>query len=361
MEVPLCTICADVRITANQLTLGRLLLLPVPVLLIHVGLVGGGGRGWLLAALGVCVVLGLTDAWDGMLARRYGSTPLGALLDPVADKVFLVATFGVLAQHGIIPLAPVAALFVRELAVTRLRSIALEERFSLPTSGVAKLKTTAQMAGSGYLLLIWMFPERRTILPILFAVAAGACLVPVLAYARGRTPGWRAWWGMGLLGLVAGWRALASASSTMVMILSIALFFTVVSGVEYAWKMRRVLAQRFRRSPVELLRLVALSLVLPLLWLPALKDGTGGHPYLVLGMLAAELAIGGLDNSLAQAGYSRAAGWDLCRTGIQAVCGLLLSVPMGWIALAVTLADLIQRSIRHIGVFRGVGGFAAAT
>src|SRR5678815_3349128 len=177
----------DVRITANQLTLGRLLLLPLPVYLIHVGMLRGGGFPWLVAALLVFLVLGLTDAWDGMLARRYGSTPLGSLLDTVADKIFLVGTYGVLAQHGIVPLAPVAALFVRELAVTRLRGIALEEKFSLPTSRIAKLKTTAQMAGSGFLLLIWILPEERAILPLLFAIAGGAALGPAGASLRGRT------------------------------------------------------------------------------------------------------------------------------------------------------------------------------
>ncbi|HET9300740.1 MAG TPA: CDP-alcohol phosphatidyltransferase family protein [Candidatus Polarisedimenticolaceae bacterium] len=349
------------RITANQLTLGRLLLLPLPVYLIHVGMLRGGGFPWLVAALLVFLVLGLTDAWDGMLARRYGSTPLGSLLDTVADKIFLVGTYGVLAQHGIVPLAPVAALFVRELAVTRLRGIALEEKFSLPTSRIAKLKTTAQMAGSGYLMLIWILPHERTILPLLFALAAGAAMVPVLAYLRGRTPGWRAWWGVGLISLVAVWRTVFSAASTKVMLLTVALLFTVLSGVEYAWQMRRVLIARFARAPVELVRLAALSLVIPLLWLPALNDGTAGHPYVVLGLLAAELAIGGLDNSLAQTGRIRGPVWDLVRTGIQAACGLLLSVPMAWLGLAVTVADLVQRSIRHAGVFRGVGSFAPAT
>jgi hypothetical protein len=132
----------------------------------------------------------------------------------------------------------------------------------------------------------------------------------------------------------------------------------VLSGVEYAWQMRRVLAARFSRSPLELLRLAALSLVIPLLWLPALNDGAAGHPYVVLGLLAAELAIGGLDNSLAQTGRVRGPAWDLVRTAIQAACGLFLSVPTAWLALCVTTVDLAQRSIRHAGVFRGVGRFA---
>jgi CDP-diacylglycerol--glycerol-3-phosphate 3-phosphatidyltransferase len=350
-----------VRITANQLTLGRLVLLPVPVLLIHVAILGGGGRPWMLAALLVFVVLGLTDAWDGMLARRHGSTPLGSLLDPVADKIFLVASFGVLAQHRLVPLAPVAVLFVRELAMTRLRSIALQEAFSLPTSRIAKLKTTAQMAGSGFLFLIWMFPDESTILPILFAVAAGAAVAPVLGFRRGGRPGWRAWWGLGLIGLVAVWRACASASSTMVMILVLAVGFTVLSGAEYAWTMRRILLAHFRARPIEAIRLLALSSVLPLVWFPALNDGTGSHPYVVMGLLAAELAVGGLDNSLTQAGRTRGAAWDLGRAAIQACCGLFPSLLTGAIALALTLLDLAVRSVRHVGVFRRLGSLAPVT
>ena len=74
------------------------------------------------------ILLGLTDAVDGMLARRYGGTPLGALLDPVVDKIFLVATFGPLADLKIVAPVLVGLLFIRELAVTALRSTALEKK-----------------------------------------------------------------------------------------------------------------------------------------------------------------------------------------------------------------------------------------
>jgi phosphatidylglycerophosphate synthase len=119
----------------------------------------------------------------------------------------------VLAQHRIVPLAPVAALFVRELAVTRLRGIALEEKFSLPTSRLAKLKTSAQMAG-GRLPPAHLDPSPRAPHPaLLFAMRAGAALAPVLAYLRGRTPGWRAWWGMGLIAWSPSGARWASAAS----------------------------------------------------------------------------------------------------------------------------------------------------
>ena len=74
---------------ANQLTLLRMLLIPALVILVVYGL-----NGW---ALLVFITAGLTDALDGILARWWGQrTTLGALLDPMADKLLLLSTFVVL-------------------------------------------------------------------------------------------------------------------------------------------------------------------------------------------------------------------------------------------------------------------------
>ena len=74
---------------ANQLTLLRMLLIPALVILVVYGV-----NGW---ALVVFVVAGLTDALDGLLARLWNQpTSLGALLDPMADKLLLISTFVVL-------------------------------------------------------------------------------------------------------------------------------------------------------------------------------------------------------------------------------------------------------------------------
>ncbi|MFI5177296.1 MAG: CDP-alcohol phosphatidyltransferase family protein [Vicinamibacterales bacterium] len=79
---------------ANQLTLLRLLLVPVFVLCMIYG-----WPGWALAAF---VVAGLTDALDGLIARRTGQlTTLGAWLDPMADKLLLVTTFVMLTLPGL--------------------------------------------------------------------------------------------------------------------------------------------------------------------------------------------------------------------------------------------------------------------
>jgi cardiolipin synthase len=74
---------------ANQLTLLRMLLIPAFVILVVYGHLG-----W---ALTIFVTAGLTDALDGLIARRAGQkTSLGAWLDPMADKLLLVTTFVVL-------------------------------------------------------------------------------------------------------------------------------------------------------------------------------------------------------------------------------------------------------------------------
>ncbi len=78
---------------ANQLTLLRMLLIPAFVILVVYA-----RPGWALIVFGFA---GLTDGLDGLIARRAGQkTSLGALLDPMADKLLLVTTFVVLTVPG---------------------------------------------------------------------------------------------------------------------------------------------------------------------------------------------------------------------------------------------------------------------
>ena len=79
---------------ANQLTLLRMLLIPAFVILVVYGYLG-----WALIVFGTA---GITDALDGLIARRSGKkTSLGAWLDPMADKLLLVSTFIVLTWPGL--------------------------------------------------------------------------------------------------------------------------------------------------------------------------------------------------------------------------------------------------------------------
>jgi len=85
---------SDVLTPANQLTLLRMFLIPAFVVLVI-----EGELGW---ALVVFATAGVTDALDGVIARRSGrKTTLGAWLDPMADKLMLVSAFVVLTLPGL--------------------------------------------------------------------------------------------------------------------------------------------------------------------------------------------------------------------------------------------------------------------
>src|SRR3954465_15757133 len=104
------------RITANQVTIARLIGLP------FVGALAYGDEQTRIIAVILGTLIGLTDTVDGYLARKHGPTVLGSLLDPVADKIFIVVCYGCFADRGGISWLLAAAIFSRELLVTVLRS-----------------------------------------------------------------------------------------------------------------------------------------------------------------------------------------------------------------------------------------------
>ena len=96
---------------ANQLTILRIVLIPAFVLLVVYGRLG--------AALLVFITAGLTDALDGLIARRAGQrTSLGAWLDPMADKLLLLTTFIVLTLPGV-PLTNHLPLWLTIVVISR--------------------------------------------------------------------------------------------------------------------------------------------------------------------------------------------------------------------------------------------------
>jgi cardiolipin synthase len=79
----------------NMITFGRLCAVPLAVWLVLHRQFG--------AAFGLFVVAGLSDALDGWLARRRGTSVVGAMLDPVADKALLVCMYLTLSAVGVLP------------------------------------------------------------------------------------------------------------------------------------------------------------------------------------------------------------------------------------------------------------------
>jgi phosphatidylglycerophosphate synthase len=68
--------------------------------------------------LGILATAAATDLLDGPLARRYGSSPFGSLIDPVADKLFAASAFGVVAFSGRLELYEIVAVLLRDLVAT---------------------------------------------------------------------------------------------------------------------------------------------------------------------------------------------------------------------------------------------------
>jgi CDP-diacylglycerol--glycerol-3-phosphate 3-phosphatidyltransferase len=91
-----------------------------------------------------------TDFFDGKVARRTGrSSPLGSLLDPVADKLLVMSTLIVLLGQDVFPAWMVAAIVARELLISGLRQAALERGVVIAARDLGKLKTWSQAIAAG--------------------------------------------------------------------------------------------------------------------------------------------------------------------------------------------------------------------
>src|SRR5678816_2066248 len=158
------------RITANQVTIARLIGMPFVAALAY------GSEQLRIVGVILGTLIGLTDTVDGYLARKYGVTVLGSLLDPVADKVFIVVCYGICADLGVIPWWVAAAILSRELGVTVLRSSLELRGIRLPSTNAAKAKTWVQMLGIGFVALSPIFASNGYLL-LLFGVPLAAALI----------------------------------------------------------------------------------------------------------------------------------------------------------------------------------------
>ncbi|MCB2061548.1 MAG: CDP-diacylglycerol--glycerol-3-phosphate 3-phosphatidyltransferase [Novosphingobium sp.] len=167
----------------NLLTLSRIVTVPVLVGLLW----WPDWKAGYAIAFGVYCLMGITDYFDGYLARAQGAVSrLGIFLDPIADKIMVAAVILVLTSNGEIHgWHVVAALIIllREIAVSGLREFLAGLQVSVPVSKLAKWKTTLQFVALGALIL------------------------------AGATPGWPvseqvglvSLWGAAVLTLVTGW------------------------------------------------------------------------------------------------------------------------------------------------------------
>lgn len=162
------------RITANQVTMARIFLLPVPVYM----LIYGETIQWWIA-FGLFVILGATDFVDGLMARKEGPTRLGSLIDPVADKIFISAIMLSMIAIGVFSPWIISVLLTREFLMTALRSSVAYRQQVFKTSLLAKLKTIIQMGGLGTIFFTISIPAQA------LSIVCGALAVPFLLIAIG--------------------------------------------------------------------------------------------------------------------------------------------------------------------------------
>jgi CDP-diacylglycerol--glycerol-3-phosphate 3-phosphatidyltransferase len=136
----------------NILTYGRVVAVPVVVVLLF-----WPDNAWMRwTALCIFVLAGITDFFDGYLARAWSQqSSLGRMLDPIADKLLVAAVLLMLvADHTIENISISAAIVIlcREILVSGLREYLAELKVSVPVSKVAKWKTTLQLVALGFLI-----------------------------------------------------------------------------------------------------------------------------------------------------------------------------------------------------------------
>ena len=127
--------------TANKLTLLRVLMIPVFLIVVY----------WqfpfhMLVALVVFVLASITDFVDGYIARHYNQiTDFGKFMDPLADKVLVMAALLCFVEMGRIPAWAMLIIILREFAVTALRLIAVEGGRVIAAAWSGKVKTASTM------------------------------------------------------------------------------------------------------------------------------------------------------------------------------------------------------------------------
>jgi CDP-diacylglycerol--glycerol-3-phosphate 3-phosphatidyltransferase/cardiolipin synthase len=179
----------------NILTIGRIVAIPVFVALFY-----WTSNPWAdpLAAL-VFILAAVTDWIDGYLARKLGSTtPLGAFLDPVADKLIVATALVLLVAHDPHWVIVISAMIIvgREITVSALREWMAQAgaRAKVAVSPLGKWKTIVQMVG----LSLMVYRNDLLFLPIyrigvvLLVVAAVLTLWSMVSYLRAAWPELRA-------------------------------------------------------------------------------------------------------------------------------------------------------------------------
>ena len=157
----------------NVLSIGRIVLIPVVVILL-----GSEDPQTRWAATVVFAVGAFSDLLDGYLARRHAmTTPVGAWLDPLSDKLFVIVPAVVLSLNAEFPWWATGVIVLREAAVSLLRWRLDQRGVSMPASRMGKAKTFSQVSAVG----LTIAPLPSDLDPFVSAVIVVAVVLTVLS------------------------------------------------------------------------------------------------------------------------------------------------------------------------------------
>ena len=129
---------------ASKVTLTRIFLIPVYMVLMYVS--GGVAGPWMWGALGVFILASVTDFVDGYIARHCNQvSDFGKFLDPLADKLLVIAAMAMFCEWGLWPAWALMAVLAREFAVTGLRLVAAGKGTVIAAGWSGKVKTASTM------------------------------------------------------------------------------------------------------------------------------------------------------------------------------------------------------------------------
>ena len=122
----------------------------------------------------IFVIASVTDFFDGYIAREWNqSSQLGAILDPLADKMLVIGAFLGLLMIGEISIWAVYIILIRELFISGLRINAISEGIDISASWSGKVKTVVQMVAIGFLLMDWVFANEILWLAVILTIYSG--------------------------------------------------------------------------------------------------------------------------------------------------------------------------------------------
>jgi CDP-diacylglycerol--glycerol-3-phosphate 3-phosphatidyltransferase len=150
----MATLRSQLTNAPNLVTMGRVLLVPVVLVLIDNF---SPLRSFIAGVLYLVAAAG--DGLDGYLARSRGDvTVLGKFLDPLADKLMVTAVLVFMVALGRVPAWIVVLLIARDLAITGLRSIASSQGLVIAASEGGKVKTALQLVAITLLIIHFRYP-----------------------------------------------------------------------------------------------------------------------------------------------------------------------------------------------------------